>query len=246
MRQQAQASARGAKFRRSRMDSARMTHAVIILLVLCVTSGARAQSTNMSAKLPTKMPSGAESADDPGKDASSSGETSIKVGAMAGLGFPRPFAVEAYVLVHKQISIGGEYSLLPSVTTGVVTTRAWALAVDGRYFPFSEGPLYLGVRAGRQHVVARGTITSAQLGGTITESLNVDAWFVNPRVGLSWSFASGLSLGIEAGVQIPFQSSSSTTLPEFAKSDYRVTELIALFGKQVLPTIDLLRVGFQL
>src|SRR4051794_26909559 len=63
----------------------------------------------------------------------------LRIGAIAGVGFPRPLAIEALVKIEGVVALGLEYSLLPKTTLGGVETRFWALAADARVFPFKNG-----------------------------------------------------------------------------------------------------------
>ena len=171
-------------------------------------------------------------------------ERPVHFGAIAGVGFPRPLAIEGAITVKRYVLVGGEYSMLPKISVSGVDTMMWALAADARVFPFG-GAFFIGVRGGRQHATARATATVANL-GSVTESIDVDTWFVNPRIGFAWTWSSGFTLGLDAGVQIPVKSQVTTSLPDAAMADSRVTTTTDLLGKRVLPTVDLLRVGFLL
>ena len=139
--------------------------------------------------------------------------------------------------------IGGEYGFLPSTSIAGIDVSMWSASVDGRVFPF-HGPFFLGLRAGRQSVSASATVSA--LGQTATGSVDVDSWFVNPRVGLLWTWSSGLALGFEAGVQIPLSSKVTTTLPSGITDDGGVTSIAESYGKKVIPSVDLVRIGFML
>ncbi len=68
--------------------------------------------------------------------------------------------------------------------------------------------------------------------------------FVNPRIGLLWTFEPGFTVGIDAGIEFPLSSSTSTTLPPGTVANQRVLNVANSYGSSVLPTIDLLRIGF--
>jgi hypothetical protein len=161
-----------------------------------------------------------------------------RVGALAGVGFPRPLSFEAMVKLERIVGIGLEYGLMPAITTYGVHTTFNALAADLRVFPL-RGAFFLGLRAGRQSL-------ATDIVEPTYAAIEVDSWFINPRIGLLYTWSFGLSIGVEAGLQIPV-SSSTTTSRSFpldipiVDSMSRVTNAL---GAGLLPTVDLLRVGF--
>jgi hypothetical protein len=172
----------------------------------------------------------------------SPGVTPLRVGVIAGLGFPRPLAVEAIGEVSEVVALGVEYGALPKITVAGVDADLWSLAGDVRVFPF-RGPFFLGLRAGRQHVGATTSVAIMSF-GSATEVLGLDSWFLNPRVGFLWTTREGLTLGVEAGVQFPLSPSVSSTLP---LSLYPAAQrTVDALGSSVIPTVDLLRIGLLL
>jgi hypothetical protein len=164
----------------------------------------------------------------------------LRAGAMAGVGFPRPLAVEALAQLWMHLVVGMEYGVLPNVTVRGVQVGSWTLSGDARWLPW-RGPLFFGLRAGVQHVEAATTLPVTGL-GNVSETLGLDATFINPRIGLLWVLRSGLVLGMEAGVQIPLSTSTTSTWP-LALVPSLQGQIDAL-ERSVLPTIDLIRVGF--
>src|SRR4029077_209389 len=134
----------------------------------------------------------------------------LRIGAIGGGGFPRPLAIEGMVLLRDAVALGAEYGVLPNLTVDGVHTSLWSLAGDVRYFPF-HGPFFVGVRAGRQHIGVDTTVTVAPYGSS-SESLSIDSWFVNPRLGLLWTSGAGLALGMEAGFQVPVATDSTSSM----------------------------------
>lgn len=167
----------------------------------------------------------------------------VRIGAIGGIGFPRPLAVEALVKLERIFAIGIEYSVLPTVTISSVDTRAWAVAADARIFPF-RGPFFLGVRAGKQRVDAAGSLTVS--GRSFPESYSVDTTFVNPRLGLLFTFRPGITIGTDAGVQIPLSNSTSSTLPDGRPETAEVNRVVTFYANKWLPTVDLVRLGVLL
>jgi hypothetical protein len=168
----------------------------------------------------------------------------VRIGAVAGVGFPRPLAIEALVKIGGVLALGVEYSTLPKTTIAGVDTSFWAVAADARLFPFRNG-FFIGVRGGRQVLTATATANLGAL-GTFSESGEASTWFVNPRIGFLWTWQSGFTVGIDAGVQIPIGPSLTTTLPAGlpAQVDSSIASIANTFGNGVTPTVDLLRIGF--
>jgi hypothetical protein len=164
----------------------------------------------------------------------------LRVGAIAGVGFPRPLAIEPMVVLGGWVAVGGEYGVMPAMTIYGVQASLWSLAADVRVFPF-RGNFFVGIKAGHQHIDASTTVTVAPY-GSAPEQLALDSFYVNPRIGFLWTSNAGLTLGVEAGVQIPVASSTDSSLP-LALAPSSVQNTIQALGGAVLPTVDLLRVG---
>jgi hypothetical protein len=178
------------------------------------------------------------------EDRSDDDTAPLRVGAVAGVGFPHPLAVEALVKIDGVLALGLEYSALPKTTIVGVDAKAWALAADARVFPFRNG-FFIGLRGGRQVLTVTATADLGAL-GTYQESGEASTWFVNPRVGFLWTWRSGFTVGIDAGVQIPIGPSLTTTLPAGAppQVDNTIASIANTFGTGMMPTVDLLRIGF--
>ena len=166
----------------------------------------------------------------------------FRIGAIGGVGFPRPLAVEGLVQIERTVGLGLEYSALPTITTSNVEVAYWAVAGDVRWF-FMRGPFFIGMKLGMQHLAARAAMTVSAY--TVTERMTAETWFVNPRIGALWTFKPGFTVGLDAGVQLPITTSLTSTLPTSLLPSEVTTTANAL-GNSVLPTIDLLRLGFLL
>lgn len=59
----------------------------------------------------------------------------LGVGALVGVGFPRPLAAEGVIKLERLVLLGAEYSALPSITVSGVQASCWAAAADVRIFP---------------------------------------------------------------------------------------------------------------
>ena len=201
-----------------------------------------------AAQGPSLLPREPKSASTPGaaeeapSTAALSAPPPLRVGVIGGMGFPRPLAIEALAEVSGYAALGVEYGVLPSITVDGVSASLWSFAADVRVFPF-RGVFFVGLRLGRQHVGATTTIAMGALGNA-TEVLGLDSWFLNPRAGFLWTMDGGLTLGVEAGVQIPLSPDVSSSLPiALYPSAQRTIEAL---GSSVIPTVDLVRVGLVL
>src|SRR6516225_4081469 len=94
-------------------------------------------------------------ADDRRDDPPASDETvePFRIGAIAGVGFPHPLAIEGLVKIEDVVAFGIEYAVLPKTTIGGVQTSLWSLSGDLRVFPF-KGAFFVGARVGRQRIDA--------------------------------------------------------------------------------------------
>jgi hypothetical protein len=168
--------------------------------------------------------------------------SSVDVGVLTGVGFPRPLAIEAVVKFDRLVLFGAEYSALPQLSVSGVQTSLWAVAGDVRIFPMRNA-FFVGLRAGRQHLGELGSLTVGST--TLTATQTADTTFVNPRIGFLWQWQA-FALGMDAGVQIPVSTSTSSTLPPGVTPPSSVTSITNALSQQAIPTVDLLRIGVVL
>jgi len=174
-------------------------------------------------------------------------EGGVGFGALGGVGFPRPLAVEAFVDLDRVALVGAEYAFLPTTTISGVSLSSWSVAADARVFPF-RGAFFVGARLGHQHIDGTATVTVTGV-GSASESVALDGWFVNPRVGFLWHTNPGLAVGVAVGLEVPLStstSSASPSLPAGLSIDTGLASAAGTFGRSVLPTVDLLQIGFEL
>jgi hypothetical protein len=213
--------------------------AVFLALALSTSLGASSAHAETSEATPERdRPSSGPT------DRSDEDSEAVRIGAVAGVGFPRPLAIEALVKFDGVLALGVEYSTLPKTTIVGADTTFWAIAADARLFPFRNG-FFIGLRGGRQVLTATATANLGAL-GTYAESGEANTWFVNPRIGFLWTWHNGFTVGIDAGVQVPIGPSLTTTLPAGLppQVDSTIASIANTFGNGVTPTVDLLRVGF--
>jgi hypothetical protein len=166
---------------------------------------------------------------------SADGTRSIRVGALAGVGFPRSASFEAFARLGRYVGLRVEYGVLPSISVDGVSASSWAVSPDLRVFPF-HSVFFVGLRGGFQRIDASASAYS------LAESATLDTWFVNPRIGFLWRASYGFTIATEAGVEMPLASNFSTTLPSDAAALVHSSMLLRTLSG-TLPTVDLVRVG---
>jgi hypothetical protein len=187
-------------------------------------------------------PSATDSA--PGGDRNNEGLLGpVRIGAFGGVGFPRPLSVEGMVKIDGIVGVGVEYGALPQVTVSGVTASLSAIAVDVRVFPLRNG-FFIGLAAGRQELDATATVAVSPALGSLSGQVSGETWYLNPRIGFLWTWRSGITLGMDVGAQIPVASSVTSTIPTALAASQTATNVANSFSSNVLPTIDLLQVGF--
>ena len=173
----------------------------------------------------------------------------FRIGAIVGVGFPRPFAVEGLVKIKRYVAIGGEYSFLPALSIQDVDVSFKAIAADLRVFPFAGG-FFVGAKVGKQWLSGHTSVSVDQVNATFKEGAKADTLFINPRIGFLKTWHSGITLGIDAGVQIPinptYERDSDAAKIGVADSsaDKTLVTIANTLGNKITPSVDLLRVGF--
>jgi len=166
----------------------------------------------------------------------------VQLGAFAGIGFPRPLSIEAMLKLEDLVGVGLEYSALPSFSTSGVNVTLNAIDADFRLFPLHNG-FFVGAAVGHQQLYLTSTVLVPYGVGPVAEQVSADTWFVNPRIGFLWTWRSGLTLGTDAGLQIPVAASFTNTIPSEFAASATATDVSHVIGKDVLPSLDLLRIG---
>jgi hypothetical protein len=207
---------------------------LLALASLVVSPSAHAQGEEVADSPPRK------DEPPPPKDTDASRhDSTVHVGVLGGVGFPRPLAIEGVLQFDKLILLGGEYSALPTTDFSGVETSLWALAADLRVFPMRNG-FFVGLRAGKQHLAESATVTVS--GITATGGNTADTTFLNPRLGFLWNWHA-LAIGIDAGVQIPVLTSTTSNLPAGVTPPSGAADLSHTLSQSVIPTVDLLMIG---
>jgi hypothetical protein len=168
----------------------------------------------------------------------------VRLGAVGGVGFPRPLSVEGLVDIDRRVSLGLEYGVLPQVTVSGVDVTMNALDVDLRVFPLRT-PFFIGAAVGRQQTDLSASATIPTV-GAFSEQVSAETWFVTPRIGVLWTASWGLTLGADVGVQIPVSATLTESEPGVLALSPSATDAARWLAKGVLPSVDLLRLGLVL
>jgi hypothetical protein len=169
----------------------------------------------------------------------------ISLGGFVGAGFPRPLSIEGFMRIDRIVGFGVEYSVMPKLSFAGTETKFNAIAADTRFFPFQDG-FFVGFGVGHQHLDASGSIALPAPYASLNEQLTGETWFINPRIGFLTTFGWGGTIGIDAGVQIPLNAQFKSTLPSSVALSQDVNNVAHFFTKDVLPTVNLLRLGMML
>ncbi len=164
----------------------------------------------------------------------------FRVGAIAGIGFPRPLGVEAMVKVGGYVALGVEYSVLPTFDIAGIDTKLWSVAGDLRVFPLRNA-FFVGVTGGYQFLRAAGALGAAGF-NLPAESAELDSWYLTPKIGFLWTIKYGLTVGIDGGVQLPLAAAFQTTLPTEGPVAHATQNVVRTLSGP-LPAVDLLRIG---
>ncbi len=193
----------------------------------------------------------------------STADDALRVGVILGIvSFPRPIEVELAFKVGRWFGLGVEGSFLPELSVPAADAKMDLKAVQGvfRWYPFG-GAFFLGGGLGYENF-------QASFGETVDNGhLNVKAdmsgAFFIPQVGWMFITDSGLSFGINLGLQIPIPkepvvtatyngqpvpAQATSSVPQDAIDQAQtnvdnVRTLAKLLVRYPFPEIDFLRLG---
>ena len=160
----------------------------------------------------------------------------VRVGAIAGVGFPHPLTVEALVKIDRIVAIGAEYGFTPDINISGVTASMWSASGDVRVFRCAARSS--SARARRRAATPRREVVrvlasdhSANVLREPAHRLLVD---VEERVHLRHRR--------RRAAPVTYSVTGTST----AMSIPQLTNAASLIGGTVLPTVDLLKIGFML
>ncbi len=128
-----------------------------------------------------------------------------RFGVLASGGFPRVLQAEASLRLKDVVAIGFEWSYLPELTLADIRFHMTSYQGTLRWSPW-RGAFHVGVGGGVQSY-------ASSSGSTVTRArIDVLQPIVSPHLGWHWVFKSGLTLGVDVGVQLVLASDPKATL----------------------------------
>ncbi len=132
-----------------------------------------------------------------------------RLALLASGGFPRILQAEASLRFADVIALGFEWSYLPDVTLADVRFHMMSYQGTLRWSPW-RGAFHLGVGGGVQSYVSSSGTTNTRARIDVTQPI------VSPHLGWHWVLASGLTLGVDLGLQIVLASDPKASLRDAA------------------------------
>ena len=191
----------------------------------------------------------------------------FRIGPVIGVGLPSFLSFGGAIKLTKYFGAGINFGIVPEIQFayyGDATVSYQSVNIYGHIHPFGGG-FFLGAGIGYAHV--RGTYADefdisayapAPIPGVnldsfpYTSEATVQTLVLTPELGYFFTFKSGFTMGIDAGIQIPiapseidFESHVDSDIPDavverFTKpTDERVESTLERVGQTILPTIGI-------
>jgi hypothetical protein len=191
----------------------------------------------------------------------------FRIGPVIGVGLPAFLSFGGAIKLTKYFGAGINYGIVPTLQFayyGDATVSYQGVDIYGHIHPFGGG-FFLGAAIGYAHV--RGTYTDtfdiSQYAPVPIPGVDLEAFdytseatmqtlVLTPELGYFYTFKSGFTLGVEAGLQIPvapseirFKSHVDDDIPDpvvdqfVTPTDERVQETLERVGQTILPTIGI-------
>jgi len=171
----------------------------------------------------------------------------LRIGALAGVGAPSIFSGEGLAKIGDWVGLTGDYGTAPSLSlpigNGAATISQTTVSAGARVFPF-RGAFFVGGSVGQQTVSAK--VTQSAEGVTGGASFSTKAMFVEPQIGFLYRFAFGLAIGCDAGLQIPVTASGQSSATDNVALPAQLSTAMNYAEKGVIPSLNLLRLGYVL
>ncbi len=164
-----------------------------------------------------------------------------------GFGLPEGMRASALVKASGLLSAGGAYAVLPSFPVPGVGAQVARTSAEGflRVHPLRNA-FYVGLAGG--FVDADVSIVR----GDGVALARTHAAFVAPHVGFQWMLSMGLTIGLDAGVEIPLGANRSDVdaeksgRPISGDARGRIASSMDVLTSKPMPVVRLLELGFAL
>jgi hypothetical protein len=201
-----------------------------------------------------------------GKDDSHGVFGPFRIGPVIGIGLPRFLSIGGAIKLTKFFGAGINYGIIPEVQFayyGDATVRYQGVDIYGHVHPFGGG-FFMGAAVGYAH--ARGTykeefenpLDPNSASFPYTSEATMQTLVLTPELGYFFTFKSGFTMGVEAGLQIPiapseihfksrvnYPSGWSDELKQVIETQYveptdaRVESTLDKVGQTILPTLGI-------
>jgi hypothetical protein len=195
----------------------------------------------------------------------------FRIGGLVGIGLPSVLTFGGAIKLTRYLGGGLNIGLIPTIRIslyGEAQLSYQEYDIYGRLFPFG-GMFFVGAGAG--YATMTGSFRSSydvrayqSIAPGLPDRLFVESkgsvrtLVLTPQIGVQHTFGSGLTLGMDAGLQIPLAPSEvdfSTELPaevppevieKFVEpNDAKVRDTLETVGRTIVPTLNL-RIGWLL
>lgn len=178
----------------------------------------------------------------------------VRLGPTFGVGAPDGMRIGGNIRFKGIISAGAGVTMVPETTISAINANVSRDGAEAwlRVHPF-RGAFFLGAAGGWQ--VTRGQATATvgtPIGAQSGEGRgDVRATYIAPHLGFQWMIPPGITIGFDAGVEIPVASREanvdvSHNGQPVSVDTQDVRSALNTIGTAPIPVIHLLEVGFQL
>jgi hypothetical protein len=180
---------------------------------------------------------------------------SFRLGPTIGAGAPDGIRVGLFTKWRGIVAAGGAFSLLPETRLPGVGVSVARVSGEGfaRVHPF-RGAFFLGIAGG--YAQTRGAMseqtTIAGQPQHIDTRAHASSVYVAPHLGFQWMLPMGLTIGFDAGLEIPVASTaprlaaSSNGLAVPIGDDSSIASMTRFAASVPVPVVHLLEIGYLL
>lgn len=175
----------------------------------------------------------------------------VTLGPTIGIAIPHPANVGLEGRYLDIVGFAFNYGFLPQITLKGNSAKINSWDIRARIFPF-RGGFFLGVAYGNQEL--NGSRSEQIAGSPQSTSVTISTTTLTPHFGWRWVYDAGFVWGFDFGVQLAQSNSTvlktSASLAQQADPLYQelvddLNELGDKIGKQMLPFVTLLHVGYM-